>query len=389
MIRTFPRASGFFRPQKSSVADLARVCRARTDAAEFPLAADVISEVVVYEKKELSRPFEEEVARALLTGSGIVAIRKAFSSDVIDRATAAYAEILAVERETGTAGDHFSAAGNNSRVWNSFEKLAVHDPETFLAYYSNPVVAAVSRAWLGPHYQITSQLNIVHPGGQAQQAHRDYHLGFMSTEQAAEFPAHVHKNVVPALTLQGAVAHCDMPIESGPTLYLPHSQKFDAGYVAFRTEAFQTYFNEHNAQIPLEKGDAIFFNPAVLHAAGENKSSSIDREVNLLQVSSAFGKPMEMVDRDRVVRAVYANMLTARKDENSVWTSEMESNALAAACDGYAFPTNLDIDVPDTDSIAPPSQRSLVESFLEGKRPKHELEKALDEFAQRRRTHQH
>ena len=30
----------------------------------------------------------------------------------------------------------------------------------------------------------------------------------------------------PVLTLQGAVAHCDMPIESGPTMLLPYSQRF-------------------------------------------------------------------------------------------------------------------------------------------------------------------
>ena len=35
------------------------------------------------------------------------------------------------------------------------------------------------------------------------------------------------------LTLQGAIPHCDMPIESGTTMFLPHSQRFDAGYLAF------------------------------------------------------------------------------------------------------------------------------------------------------------
>ncbi|NED59908.1 phytanoyl-CoA dioxygenase, partial [Streptomyces sp. SID10244] len=72
-------------------------------------------------------------------------------------------------------------------------------------------LALVSEAWLGPMYQVTSQPNVVNPGGTAQNPHRDYHLGFMSTSTAARFRTHTHR-VSPALTLQGAIAHVDMPI---------------------------------------------------------------------------------------------------------------------------------------------------------------------------------
>ena len=44
--------------------------------------------------------------------------------------------------------------------------------------------------------------------------------------------------VSPVLTLQGAVAHVDMPVESGPTLYLPYSQTFEPGYFAWRKPEF-------------------------------------------------------------------------------------------------------------------------------------------------------
>jgi len=47
----------------------------------------------------------------------------------------------------------------------------------------------------------------------------------------------------------------------------------------------------------LSKGDGIFFNPALLHAAGHNRSADIRRMANLLQVSSAIGRCMETVDR--------------------------------------------------------------------------------------------
>ena len=50
-------------------------------------------------------------------------------------------------------------------------------------------------------------------------------------------------------------------------------------------------------QLALAKGDAVFFNPALLHAAGENRSGNIQRMANLLQVSSAFGRALETLDR--------------------------------------------------------------------------------------------
>ena len=141
--------------------------------------------------------------------------------------------------------------------------------------------------------------------------HRDYHLGFQSPKTSAEYPAHVHA-LSPVLTLQGAVAHCDMPVETGPTLYLPHSQKYPHGYLAYWLPEFQEYFVANHVQLPLAKGDAVFFNPALFHAAGSNHTTDVRRMANLLQVSSAFGRAMETVDRRRVVEAVYPALL-ARK----------------------------------------------------------------------------
>ena len=48
---------------------------------------------------------------------------------------------------------------------------------------------------------------------------------------------------------------------------------------------------------------AAFFNPALLHGAGHNRSADVRRMANLLQVSSAFGRAMEAVDRAAVSRA--------------------------------------------------------------------------------------
>ena len=114
----------------------------------------------------------------------------------------------------------------------------MRDPEAFVDYYANDILALISGAWLGPGYQVTSQVNVVRPGGVAQDPHRDYHLGFLSNEVVERYPAHVHL-LSPVLTLQGAVAHSDMPVESGPTMYLPHSHKYVPGYLAWRLPEFR------------------------------------------------------------------------------------------------------------------------------------------------------
>jgi ectoine hydroxylase-related dioxygenase (phytanoyl-CoA dioxygenase family) len=195
----------------------------------------------------------------------------------------------------------------------------------------------------------------VNPGGKAQVAHRDYHLGFMSEEQSLAYPAHVHR-LSPVMTLQGAVAHCDMPVITGPTMYLPHSQKYAPGYIAFHQPEFTAYFDEHFVQLPLRKGDAAFFNPALFHGAGTNQSADVRRMANLLQVSSAFGRAMETVDRTSMCRALYPVLLDLASrgaDERTL------RNAVAASAEGYAFPTNLDRDQP-IGGLAPETQADLV-----------------------------
>jgi ectoine hydroxylase-related dioxygenase (phytanoyl-CoA dioxygenase family) len=157
------------------------------------------------------------------------------------------------------------------------------------------------------------------------------------------------------------VAHVDMPVETGPTMYLPHSQRYEPGYMAIGLPEFQEYFEAHYVQLPLRKGDAVFFNPALLHGAGTNRTTDVKRMANLLQVSSAFGRAMGTVDTERVAEAVHAT-LRARK---AAGASETDlRNAVAAAAEGYPFPTNLDRDKP-VGALVPESQAQLLWRALE------------------------
>ncbi|TDW15000.1 phytanoyl-CoA dioxygenase family protein [Kribbella kalugense] len=370
-------------PADARLDDLLTVLKDQTDPADYPHAATVEQQVPVYDAARIRtaepRAVQTEIVRAFANGPGIVVLKGAFSNDVVDSTTAEFNLLIDEQRRSGVvAGDHFAKPGANDRVWNALEKLAVSAPEVFTAYYANDLLASVSAAWLGPAYQITSQVNVVNPGGEGQTVHRDYHLGFQSDEVAAQYPEHVHR-LSSVLTLQGAVAHCDMPVESGPTLYLPHSQKYGLGYLAYRRPEFQAHFVDNHVQLPLEKGDAVFFNPALFHAAGSNRSADIKRMANLLQISSAFGRAMESIDRARMIEAVYPELL-ALTDPLAA------ENVIAATAEGYAFPTNLDRDQP-IGGLAPQSQADVLRSAVTERWHPDKLRQALDDHAGRRQTH--
>jgi ectoine hydroxylase-related dioxygenase (phytanoyl-CoA dioxygenase family) len=368
----------WFDATECDLEDLIALCAQPTLLDDYPCASSIEQNTIVYDSGSLRNAVTTregrlaamaELADALLTGPGIVVFRDAFSRDVVEAVSDVFREIIVDEQERGIGGgDHFARPGDNDRVWKALEKVALREPELFVRYYDNEILALVCHAWLGPGYQVTSQVNVVNPGGLQQQPHRDYHLGFMPDDRAAAYPAHVHL-LSPMLTLQGAVAHCDMPVETGPTMYLPHSQKYPPGYVAWRRPEFKQYFADHHVQLELSAGDAVFFNPALFHGAGTNRTSDVRRMANLLQISSALGRAMENVDRTAVVLALYPVLLNADMSADAV------SRVLAASAEGYPFPGDLDRNRPEGES----SDRSPVDITLRALRERW----AVDELAAR------
>jgi ectoine hydroxylase-related dioxygenase (phytanoyl-CoA dioxygenase family) len=382
-----------FQRSDCKVDELAALTQSQSVIEDFPLAKEVANGVPIYDCKVLRQSIIQgtldkntlmaEWVQVWQTGPGVLVLQGLYdNAAVVDKATANFQQLIASEKKSGTGADHFAKAGANDRVWNALEKFCMHSPENFANYYSNTLLALVCQAWLGPAYQITSQVNCVNPGGAAQMAHRDYHLGFLTAQQGAQYPEHVH-TYSPYLTLQGAIAHVDMPLESGPTLYLPHSQKFRHGYLAAGNPAFQTFFEANHIQLPLKKGDAVFFNPALMHAAGTNRSSDIYRLANLLQVSCAFGRAMETVDRVRMASALYPTLLDMQA--NSLLASDQLACAVAATAEGYAFPTNLDRD-PPIGGLAPESQQDMMLRALQEKWSTETFEQAQQTMANKKLT---
>lgn len=346
--------------------------------SDVPLAHDIKKNIPIYDVSQIdfldnTQTLRTEWANVLHKTAGVLVLKNAYpDTSCIDAATLIFEKIIADEKAaTGDKADHFAASGANDRIWNSAQKLCQSDPDTFAKYFSNLAVDTACKAWLGPNYQMTAQINLVRPTGAAQSPHRDYHLGFQTRELAESYPAHVH-DLSPVLTLQGAIAHIDMPIESGPTKLLPFSQIYRHGYLAYSQPEFREYFENNYVQIPLNKGDVLFFNPALYHAGGANISKDIHRMANLLQVSSAFGRAMESLDRSGMTRKLYP--ILAKNNHN---LSEKEIDAAITSCaEGYSFPTNLDT-APPLDGLAPETQANLFRRALTEKMSISDFEKEL------------
>jgi ectoine hydroxylase-related dioxygenase (phytanoyl-CoA dioxygenase family) len=369
----------YFSEDDFSIDEFDAICSQQVNLEEYPFATDAVNNVLIYDGNALRAALAEqatdikaEIARALKNGPGVLVIKDGYADTaVIDRSTELFREIVAEERASKEGkGDHF---GTNERIWNAIQKVCVRDPELFIDYYGNALIALVCEAWLGTGYQISAQMNTVKPGNKAQSSHRDYHLGFQSPETIAQFPAHA-QIMSQYLTLQGAIAHVDMPLASGPTLLLPFSQQYEPGYLTYTRPEFIAYFDEHYVQLPLEKGDIVFFSPALIHGAGTNQTEN-DRIANLIQISSPFGRTMESINTSAMAKAVYP-ALSARVQAGSI-SKEQVSDTVAAAADGYSFPTNLDSD-PPIGGNAPETAQQLMHRALAENWSAQQFNEAID-----------
>lgn len=379
----------YFSQDDINLEDFDRLCSQTTNLTEYPLAEFSEQNVLIYNGASIRGALDDstqeaaiksELCRALKDGPGVFVVKYAYEDlSVIDRSTEQFRKIVAAEKASGQGqGDHF---GKNERIWNAIQKACVADPELFIDYYGNPILTIACEAWLGPYYQISAQMNNVKPGSSAQTVHRDYHLGFQSAETIARYPAHAQV-MSQYLTLQGAISHGDIPLEMGPTLFLPYSHQYEPGYIAYTQKEFINYFLEHKVQLPFGKGDMVFFSPALFHGAGTNTTKT-DRIANLIQISSAFGRTMETIDNAVMVEVVYP-ILVARMEAGTISARQIK-DTVSAIADGYSFPTNLDSD-PPVGGNAPETGQQLLYRALESKWSLAQLQTAMSSYAKRRRS---
>ena len=358
----------FFTESEISVDDLMQTCSQKTLKEAYPLAESVAENIIIYDAKNIThlvgnsnqeKKLKTELNHILGKGPGVFIIRNLYEDSVIDQSNGIFDKII--KNEATNKNDHF-ASGSNTRIWNSLQKVAIENSEAFISYYANNILRVVAESWCGPNSQMTAQVNIVKPGSGMQKPHRDYHLGFQENETVQKYPISSHL-MSQHLTLQAVIAHSDMPLESGPTLVMPHSQKYELGYLAWRNKEFQSFFSENAVQLPLKKGDGVFCNPALFHAAGSNSTNNFNRIANLLQISSVFGKAMERIDFIKIIKNIYPALL--EHQNNNTLSKRLIENVLVCATDGYAFPTNLDYDTSSYSSVHGLSMFEVTQQALQ------------------------
>ena len=87
--------------------------------------------------------------------------------------------------------------------------------------------------------------------------------------------------------------------------------------------------------------------------------------VNLLQISSAFGRAMETVNRKKMTEKLYPHLLELVLKNKMPF--RLIENVVGASSEGYSFPTNLDLN-PPVEGKAPKNQAMIIIESLKAKK---------------------
>ncbi len=226
----------------------------------------------------------------LLTGSGAIVIRDAFSATDIGRARDQIMHLSSVEDDRET---HFQGANPDSlhlqrRVWNLLNK-----GEVFEEMVQHPTVMEIISKFLGTAFIMGSvAANRLLPGGPGQEPHIDY--PYWDMYKRDEFPTNINSSY--PLNAQATVLLDPFTTETGATAYLPYSQ----GTLRYPDAADREEFHQTAQRMVGNPGDCVIFNGMCWHCAMPNNSQQ-DRTAILIEYLPKFVAPLE--DLRRSVRA--------------------------------------------------------------------------------------
>ena len=353
----------YLNPEDARLADLVAIAGVKTEPGDYPRAAAVRDNVLIYDAARLTaelggeggrRAVSGELIRALRDGPGIVAFAGAFAdAGVLDAASAEFFAMIADQRAAGgTAGDHFAAAGQNDRVWNALEKLAVRAPAVFVAYYGNDIVAAGRSAWLGPGYQVTSQVNVVNPGGAAQSPAPGLPPGLPSSEQARAFPAHVHRLSPGADPAGRGRAHRHAASRPGRRCTC-RTRRSTCRVTSSRTgRSSRRTSPRTTSSCRWRRATRCSSTRRCCTPPGPTGPRTCGGWPTCSRCPRRSAGPWRAWTARRMCGAVYPALRAMRAAGAA---PQAVANVIAASAEGYPFPTNLDRDQP-IGGIAPPSQ---------------------------------
>jgi hypothetical protein len=119
-----------------------RIGDQQTDAAAYPHAKEVVSNVVIFDANDVAPKLlasteerysvMDDIQRALLSGPGIFVMRNMIPVDIIEKGVQVGEELNPRSKHEGRK--------DSRRTFAYSEKHAVHDPASFAEYYGNDVL---------------------------------------------------------------------------------------------------------------------------------------------------------------------------------------------------------------------------------------------------------
>jgi|DEB0MinimDraft_10_1074344.scaffolds.fasta_scaffold00001_74 ectoine hydroxylase-related dioxygenase (phytanoyl-CoA dioxygenase family) len=238
-----------------------------------------------------------DLLNELLTGSGAIRIRQAFSGEDIAEARRLIHHFSDVEgdKETHFQGANVERLHLQRRVWNLLNK-----GEVFERMVQHPAVVRIVGRFLGNAFIMGSvAANRLLPGGPGQEPHIDY--PYWDMYKRDEFPFQMNSSF--PLNAQATILLDPFTAESGATAFLPGSQRV----LSYPGEDDRDRFHREAQRMIGDPGDCVIFNGMCWHCAMPNTSDTIDRTGVLIEYLPKFIAPLEDlrrgVRRDVVDRA--------------------------------------------------------------------------------------
>lgn len=217
----------------------------------------------------------DEITAEFLDGSGVLALRGAFTPDQVDEAR----RIIMSESDARTAtATHFQGENTDQlvlqrRVWNLLNK-----GDVFVDMVQQPNVVTICSHLLGSAFKLGSiAANRLLPGGPGQEPHIDY--PYWDFHKRDEFPARMNSSF--AMNLQATILLDDFTTTNGATAYLPGSQ----ATLSYPND--RSTFDQSMERMTGSAGDCVIFNGMIHHCAMPNESDA-DRTGVLIEYLPKF-----------------------------------------------------------------------------------------------------
>ena len=295
---------------------------------------------------------QAELVRALTDGPGIVVFKQRLRRPGRGRPRdGGVPGSIDAEKAAGAAGGRPLRQARRQRPGlGCAGQAGRRRPEVFADYYANDVLALVSEAWLGPDYQVTSQVNVVNPGGQAQVAHRDYHLGFMDARSRGPLPGPGPPALARRSPCRARSRTATCPSRPARRSTCPTRSSTSPATSPSTSRSSRSTSRSTTSSCRWRRATPRSSTPPCSTAPARTVSTDVTPDgqpaAGVLRVRPRHGDRRPGRDVPGRVPGA-AGEEGGRRVRQATWTTSSPPSA-----EGYAFPTNLDRDQP-IDGLAP------------------------------------